>query len=407
MVSGLRPDIIIMNCTTPTLYDDLSAALDLKHELPKSRILFFGLHATVRPEDVFFNDGQRTAVDFILNKEFELTARDVCQHILENADLAKVPGLSYVNTDGEIITNIRDSIDNLDFLGFPSRDLLENEKYLLQYNGEPYTIIQISRGCSNSCIYCTATIGSKRVITRSVTSIIDEIMEVKDKYRISNFMFLSDTFTASKTWVMDLCNKIIEQDLNIKWMANSRVDKIDEETATLMRRAGCWIVSLGIESANNNILKIAKKNTTVDQIDKSIKIFKKAGIQIIGYFMFGLPAETKESINRTISFARKSKIDYCYFYIATPYPGTEFFRLAVDNQWLTSKTWNRFFNGDADVIEYPNLTSKELKKSVRRAYFSFYSYPKRIINYLFHIRSAYLLRQYAAISIQLIKKMIH
>jgi Fe-S oxidoreductase len=404
-MSEYNPEIIIMNCTTPTLYNDLELSIDLKQSLPQTHIIVFGLHASVNPSDIFIFDSRRTGVDYILLNEFEVTALELCQKILNDEPLENIPGVAYIDSADVVHRNLREAIKTLDELGLPARDLIDNNFYRLQYNNEPYTIIQTSRGCFNSCTYCTATIGNnKKVVYRSVPSIIAEIKEIKEQYHLNNVMFLSDTFTASKKWVIELCNEIIKKNIKIKWMANSRVDTIDFETALLMKKAGCWIVSLGIESANNDILKNVKKNTTEEQITTAIKIFKKAKIKMIGYFMFGLPGETKQTIKNTIKFARKSDVDFGYFYIATPYPGTEFYNLVVENGWLKSKEWNRYFNGDSDVIDYPDLTVDELKKAVRSAYFNFYFNVKRIFKRIIEIRSFYLVRKYVEISIAIIKK---
>lgn len=400
-----KPELVIMNCTTPTLKEDQKLAEDIKQINSNIIIAVFGLHASVQPEDVFLCNGLRTNVDCILQNEFEITAFELCQAMMNNQGIDKVKGITYCDNDGHIYKSLREENTNLDVLGFPDRGLIDNHYYKLQYNNEPYTIIQTSRGCANSCIYCTATVlENKKIAQRSVDSVIEEIKCIINNYGIKNVMFLSDTFTASKKWVKELCQKIIENKIDLKWMANSRVDKIDLETAQLMKRAGCWIVSLGIESANDDILKRAKKNTTVAQINDALQIFKKAKIKTIGYFMFGLPGESQTTIKNTIRFARKSSVDFGYFYIATPYPGTEFYKLAVANKWLKSKDWSRYFNGDADVIEYPNLSSHDMKLAVKQAYFWFYFNPIRIINRLTEIRSTFLLKKYIEIATSIIKR---
>lgn len=404
-ITEYNPKVIIMNCTTPTLYDDLKLSYDLKQLLPHTYIAFFGLHASANPLDIFIIDNKRSCVDFVILNEIEISSLEVCQKILDNDEVEKTPGLAYIDSFNIVHKKYRKSIKSLDELGIPSRDLLDNNFYRLQYNNEPYTIIQTSRGCLNNCIYCTATIGNnKAIVYRSVTSVIEEIKSIKEQYHIDNIMFLSDTFTASPQWIVDLCKELLINNIRIKWVANSRVDTIDYETASLMKKAGCWLVSLGIESANNEILKKSKKNTTVEEITQAIDIFKKSKIKIIGYFMFGLPGENKKTIKKTIKFASRSDIDIGYFYIATPYPGTEFYDLSVKNGWLKTKEWNRFFCGESDVISYPELTASELKRSVKIAYFNFYFNIKRIFRHVIGIRSFYLCKKYFDISIAITKK---
>lgn len=406
-VTEYNPDVVIMNCTTPTLKNDKVLAEDIKEMKPDTIIAIFGSHASVRPKDIFMNKGQRTCVDYILQNEFEITAYEMCKAFMEKTKMNEVEGITYCDNSGLIHKSVRKEITNLDVLGFPARELLNNNFYKLQYSNDPYTIIQTSRGCPYSCIYCTATLlPNKKLAYRSTDSIIEEIKVVMNEYGIKNVMFSSDTFTASRQWVIELCQKIIDNNIKLKWMANSRVDKLDLGMAQLMKKAGCWIVSLGIESANDNILKNAKKNTTVAQVEQALWVLKKAQIKTIGYFVFGLPGENITTINKTIRFARQSSVDYCYFYIATPFPGTELYRLSITNHWLKSKEWSRYFSGDADVIEYPNLSSSDMKNAVKRAYFYFYFNPKRIFNWLIEIRSLLLLKRYMEIAISIIKKIV-
>lgn len=406
-VTEYSPDVVIMNCTTPTLKDDIALAEDIKAIKPDTVIAIFGSHASVRPKDIFMNKGQRSYVDYILQNEFEITAYEMCKALLEKAKMDEVEGITYCDYNGLIHKSLRKETTNLDVLGLPARELLDNNFYKLQYNNETYTIIQTSRGCSNSCIYCTATLlPNKMLAYRSTDSIIEEIKVVINEYGIENVMFSSDTFTASRQWVIELCQKIIDSDIKIKWMANSRVDKLDLEMAQLMKKAGCWIVSLGIESANDSILKNAKKNITVEQVEQALWVLRKAQIKTIGYFMFGLPGENITTINKTIRFASQSSVDYSFFYIATPFPDTELYKLSIANHWLKSKDWSRYFSGDADVLEYPDLSSSDMKNAVKRAYFYFYFNPKRIFNWLIEIRSLFLLKRYMEIAISIIKKIV-
>ncbi len=389
-----NPDIIIINCTTPTIYDDLDLAKEVKVRLPDTFIIFYGTHAVSRPEDIVGSD--ENTVDCVIISEPEITSKKICQTYLNSgkAGLKEIPGIVLSMGDKIYHTEAGKSISHLDSLGFPARDLINNKFYKLPYNGKPFTIIQPSRGCIRQCIFCTSPMLYDRILFRSLSSLIDEIKEVVNKYNIHDIMFLSDTFTASKKWVHELCNEIINQKIHIRWMANSRADTIDEETAQIMKKAGCWLISLGIESASESILKTSNKRIKIEDIWKAVKVFNSVGIKVIGYFMFGLPGETKDTINETIDLSCKLPIDYAYYYVATPFPGTKFFDHAVKNGWLKSMDWRRFFHGESDVIEYDNLSSEDLLQAVNKAYKRFYLHPKRVLKYIKDISTPSMLPRY-------------
>ncbi len=400
------PDVLIVNCTTPTIYDDLDLAKMIKTKKPEALIVFYGTHGRARPQDILHQEGS-AAVDCVIVSEPELTARELCQKYARDGlrGLKEVAGLALRTSTSELVlTKTRDPIENLDDLGIPARDLLDNDQYKLPYNGKPFTIIQSSQGCPKRCSYCTAPMFTEKITLRSITSIISELEEIINKYGINEIMFLSDTFTVSKKWTQELCTEIVTRGLNISWIANSRVDTLDEEMAYKMKRAGCWAVSLGIESGSDLILKRANKGITQKDIWRTVSILNKAGIKIIGYFMFGLPGETKKTIEATIELACQLPIDYAYFYVATPFPGTKFFKEAEKNGWLRTMDWSRYFHGESDVLEYEDLSAQHLSYSVKRAYRKFYMRPSHLFKYLKDIKSPNMFMQYLIASINLLKE---
>jgi len=378
------PDLVIVQSTTPTIYDDLEGAKRIKDLLPEVEIVFFGVHATARPEDILNRD-----VKFAIRGEPEFTSLELCRCINNGKNnFENIQGLSYFQ-NGQIYHNPdRPPIFDLDTLPFPARELLSNEKYLLPIAKEPFTLLKTSRGCPYRCIYCTSIpYYGPGWRVRSAENIVAEIKEVIRNFNISNFFFSSDTFNVRESHVVEICQEIKKENLKIKWMCNSRVDNFSYETAKAMKEAGCWLVAFGVESGSDLILKQAKKGTTVDQGRKAIEICKKVGIKSLCYFMSGLPGETQESIKKTLNFALKSEPDYVHFFAATPFPGTEFFKMAEENGWLTSYDWRRYFHGMSDVISYPNLSAEEITEATKFAYRKFYFRPQRFIKELISIRT--------------------
>ena len=174
---------------------------------------------------------------------------------------------------------------------------------------------------------------------------MEELWEL-NKLGIHNIHMYADLFTIHREQVVELCKLIIAQGLKIRWTCNSRVDYVDEEMLQLMGRAGCWFISWGIESGNEQILKRAHKGAYPDKAERALRWAKKAGIANWGYFIIGLPGETEVTIRETIEFAKKLPLDIALFHVAAPYPGTPFFFEVVKEGWFRPGTrWEQVDEG--------------------------------------------------------------
>src|SRR5512141_2115878 len=166
----------------------------------------------------------------------------------------------------------------------------------------------------------------------------------------------ADLFTLSRQQVVELCRLIIDQKLDIKSTCNRRVDYVDEEMLALMGRAGCWMISWGIESGNEAILHHARKGADPKKAQRALAWSRKAGIKNWGYFIIGLPGETEETIRESIAFSKQLPLDIALFHIAAPYPGTPFFFEVVKNGWFRKGTqWEQVDMDKSTVLDYPGL----------------------------------------------------
>jgi radical SAM superfamily enzyme YgiQ (UPF0313 family) len=190
--------------------------------------------------------------------------------------------------------------------------------------------------------------------------------------------------------------------VGIGWICNSRTDTLTEKMAFAMKEAGCWLVSLGIESGDETILKSIKKGATVADAKRSVNILRKAGIKSIGYYMFGLPGETPETIEKTISFSKELDTDYAYFFPAIPFPGTEYFEIAKKEGWLLSQDWRWYYQRESRILSFPGLDGIDIAKVVQRAYRAYYFRPSRIIRELREIRHTWDIFRYSRIGWKLI-----
>lgn len=223
----------------------------------------------------------------------------------------------------------------------------------------------------------------RKVRTRSAKNIFAEL-EYMDRLGIRNFMFHSDTFTIDRNVVIELCKLIVASGLKLRWCCNSRVDTVDQEMLRWMKKAGCWLITYGIETASDEILQNAKKggNASVETARKIVRLTKKEGIKVWGYFIIGLPGETRETIKATSEFARSLPFDIVNFAVAAPYPGTEFYKMAKEKGWLESERWEDFDQNYSAIVSYPGLSSRDIIKGIRNAYLRWFLRPAGIYNFL-------------------------
>ena len=383
IIKNFRPKVIVIHTTTPTFNNDATVLNRIKKELKNTIIGFVGNHVsnTVKPSL------QNSIADFILVNEPELTFQDLIINL--SNDWKKIPGLAYRKSQKIIINKPRKNLKNLDNLNFPARNLLHNNKYkMILTNNEVFATVIPSRGCPFSCIFCRVGYPwGKKFRQRSVDNVLDEIKEIRTKYSIRNIVFMADTFTLEKKWVMDLCNKILQNKLDINWLCNSRADTIDQEMVNVMKKAGCSLISFGIESGNQQILDKSKKNLDLRKAKHVINITKKQGIRTFAYFILGLPGENKKTINQTIKFAKKLDPDYVNFHLATPHPGTELATIAHKKKWIIDNQYEHYDqSGKYSVLKTNNLSSKQILRAQKRAMREFYLRPKIILKQLIRIK---------------------
>jgi len=193
----------------------------------------------------------------------------------------------------------------------------------------------------------------------------------------------ADLFTVDRDNVVGICEGILARRLPIRWTCNSRVDYVDEDLLRLMKRAGCWLISWGIESGDDRMLQRMRKGISLEQVRQTLQWSRAAGIWNWGYFVIGLPGETEESIRATIRFSKELPLDLALFHIAAPHPGTPFFYEVVDNNWFrTSCRWEDVDMDRSTVLDYPTLRAEDLVRWSRRAFREWALRPGPLVTYL-------------------------
>ncbi len=384
-LENINPKLIIIALSTPTFLNDVKIVELIKNRIG-AHIAAIGLHSTVLSSATL----SHSQLDSAIRGEPELASLELAQALKKDIELKGITGLSYRKND-EILRNPdRPLIDNLDILPFPARDLLNLKQYRLPIKNQVYTFIIPSRGCFYDCIFCQVRdyYGNKLRL-RSIENIMGEIEEIVVKFGIRNIEMLSDNFTLDRSFVVEFCEALLERNLKIEWMANSRVDSVDYSLLSLMRKAGCFGIAYGVESGNQHILDTAQKKITIGQIEKAFHWSNKAGIKTLAQIILGLPGETKATIEQTLNFSIKINPDFAQFNCAVPFPGTKLYDLAMDNNWIEDAGWDSFELNSA-IISTPELSFLELKRMRLKAYLKFYfrlGYLAKLIQPMKDVRS--------------------
>lgn len=387
----LMPKYYLTELTAPTLQNDMYGVFLAKAIGAKT--MAFGTHVTPMPYETM---EPFPALDFILRGEPEVTLRELVdtlegksasapaiikllndtgsptptKSITEtNGDLSHIKGLVW-RKNGQVIVNAdRPFIPNLDDLPTPLHNLLPLQKYRGPMMKGAYSFVVPSRGCTAGCIYCIKHVSYQWSLRlRSPENIMKELRLLKS-LGINYFQFYADLFTMSRDQVIGICKAMIDEKLDMHWMSNSRVDYVDEEMLRWMAKAGCWMISWGIESGSYEILKRAHKGADPAKAERALTWARQAGIRNWGYFIIGLPGETEETIKQTIAFSKKLPLDIALFHVAAPYPGTPFFFEVVKNGWFRPGTrWEEVDMDRSTVLDYPNLRAERLEYWQKRAF---------------------------------------
>lgn len=318
----LRPDLIVLSITTPTLARDLRAAQLAKVVRPDTVVVVKGAH--------FWRDQpsmlkQYPMIDVIMRGEYEHTIAEIAT----KPDWSEVTGVVYRRSGEVVSTGKRPFNFNLDSLAYPARHLANNRLYRRPDTGELQTTIVTNRGCPEKCIFCLAPrVAGRENRVRSIPNILGEIQDCVNTHGIRNFLFRSDTFTLSPDWVIELCQEIVRSGLKIKWSCNSRVDTMNGEMLRAMREAGCWLISFGVESGNQEVLDNLRKNITKEQVRAAVNRCKLEKILTSIYFLIGTPWESEQTFRDTVDFAKQLEPDFVEFFYAYPFEGTELYKVA-------------------------------------------------------------------------------
>src|SRR5438067_2664369 len=372
---GKDYEFLVLFTSTPGWTGDQKLAFAMKTANPKLKIAFVGPPVTTSPDKAL---NECDAIDFVCRKEFDYASVECAN----GKPLNEILGISY-RKDGKIVhTPDRPQVDNLDALpdgtSVYKRDL-DVTKYNVPFLLHPFVSLYTTRGCPALCTFCLwpQTLSGHAWRKRSTDRVAAEMKKAKEMWpEVKEFFFDDDTFNIQKARTIELCEKL--KPLKLTWSCTSRVTT-DYETLKAMKEAGCRLMIVGFESGDPQILKNIKKGATVERARDFARDAHKLGLIIHGDFILGLPGETKETIERTIQFAKELDCETIQVSLAHAYPGTELYDYAKQNGFILHEKAMADDGGhQLAMIEYPNLPRDYALDAVHRFYDEYYFRPRAI-----------------------------
>ena len=374
------PRLVVFTTSTTALKKDMLVAKRVKEFSKDIITATFGAHLKGAPVQTL---EENESLDIAIYGDPENVVKELVQKEYKISDVKGI----YYRKDGKIIKNgPHPSVDNLDEYGIAAHDLIDPGLYHDPFSKrKPLTITYGQIGCINNCTYCMSTLyGNLRM--RSVPHFFEELKFIV-QLGFKEVFFIDCGFTNNLKWANDLVDLMIKEQLDLTWWCLSRADHLNEEILGKMKAAGCHSVGIGVESANLKIIDNVKKKVDLKEVDDIVKIAHKLKLRVLLYFQYGLPGESKETMQETLDYALNSKADLVTFGVATPVPGTEFYDDIKEGNLFITDDWNKFDPAQKPVYGYDHLKADEMFAFSKKAYKAFYMRPSFIIKRFLSQRS--------------------
>ena len=366
-----NPDVVGIHSITDNRFKAIALTKELKKNNPKIITLVGGPHFSLTAKNALEIVPE---IDYVIKGEGEKAVVQFL-NVLENKDdINKVSGLTYRTQDGGIIEKpLTDLIMNIDDLPMPAWHLFDLKQYTKPIDGTNIRAVGVlsGRGCPNVCVYCANARTVLRL--RSPKNFVDEVEFLNKEYGYRGFDFWDDTMTLVHEHVRGVCEEILKRKLDIVWYARARVNTVNKDLLKIMRKAGCIRISYGVESGSPRILKVIKKNITIEQARGAVRLSSKVGMAVVTNFMVNLPEETLEDLKLTINLMkelREIKNSYPAYGFTVIYPGTELELMAKkqgimpwDFSWNSPYQSKKYkVTGDDPSLFHMEWPGKEIEK---------------------------------------------
>lgn len=383
-LQAFGPSYIGYTITTYLFYQTLSWVREIKARVPVPTLVG-GVHMGMYPRETM----SHACLDYGVTGEAEVTLPELLRTVEDGGDLGQVRGIVYRGADGvPVVTPAAPMLGTIDEAPFPARHLIDNALYysfISKYKN--FTGLMTSRGCPYRCIFCEQ--GGLKFRPRSPKNVVDEMELAVKEHGVREFDFFDSAFTIQKPRVVEICEEINRRRLDVIWAARTRVDCVNEETLRAMRSAGCVRIYYGIESGNRQVLRTLLKASNLEKCKETVALTRRSGIDTFGYFMVGNPGEDEATVRQTIRFALELDLDYAQFSKTTPMPGTEMYRMFLDE--FGTDYWREFLL-DEDKDQYIprpgcDLTETQIQELTQLAYLRFYYRPSYMMRALHKMKS--------------------
>lgn len=384
-------DVVGISAPTPLIYEAWDYARIAKAH--GAVTLLGGPHLTLLPAESL----ERAEVDFVVRGEAEVTIVEFVRALECRGERAapdvwgEIKGLSWKDDSGKMNHNVARPLHaDLDSLPFPAYQLFKMERYTnlqpltdgLDRNARAYTIVT-SRGCPYKCTYCSKPITGDTWRARSVESVLGEWRMLVEDLGATEIGITDDIWNLDIKRAKELCRGLIALGLNkVPWVTihGMKVNHTDAELFRLMKQAGCRRVGFGVESGDAEILKrVVKKSQTFEQVRAAFKNARAAGLQTMGFFIYGMPGEDEATMEKTTRLALELDPDLAHFMIASPYPGTALWETVQREGKLYARTWSDLaIQSDHAHFDFPGMDAALVERKWHEAYRRFYFRPKRL-----------------------------
>ncbi len=389
LVEEWKPGLMVLDTVTASFKNDVRVLEKLKRVNPDSFAIMVGTHVSALPEESL---RESNSIDAVARGEYDFILRDLAEALEKNLPLSQVKGITYrekgvVKSTPNMPPIETPDLDAIPFVSKVYKKHLRIRDYFYPSVLFPEVTIITGRGCKFRCTFCKfpQTLTGHVYRARSPKNVVDEFEWIsKNLPEVKDIMIEDDTFTQDKERAIAICKEIIARNLKVTWTCNARAD-VDLETMKWMKKAGCRLMCVGFESSNQQILNNIRKGTKVERIEKFMEDTKKAGILVHGCFMLGNNGETKETIRATVEWAKKLNPDTAQFFPLMVYPGTEAYKWAVENNFISTTNWEEWLTPEGThntILNTDKLSAKELVEACDWARKEFYMRPSYILGRL-------------------------
>lgn len=379
-----RPDLVGITATIVSLPAAGQLAKTVAQSLPAATTILGGPHLSALPKQTM---SEMPDVDYGIVGEGERTLVELVDGLAQGNDPRSLPGLVLRNGQDLFLTAPREPIHDLDSLPRPARHLLpalSRYRHTVFRSRAQATTAITSRGCPYACSYCSQSVFGRKIRGVSAVYIMDEVRELREKFSIDFVSFEDDVFNYSRKRIVELCERMIREDLKIRWGCSVRVEKLDGPLLQLMKRAGLHSLYIGLETPNPRLQSLIKKPYDTQDALETMNLISRLNIRINASFILGFPTETPEEIRQTVRFSKKVPANGVTFFRYTPFPDTALRSLALENGWVSNR-WEDY-TPHIDSVAYVdrNLNRDHLSRELRNAYRRFFfrpSYLWRVIRF--------------------------